>query len=163
MPLELQIIRASEFVRLGAHGEFDPAASKTALAELASACHRRGVKQALLDVRALQPGPVPVFSPADLSALVNTFHEIGFTKEHRLAVLYRSDPHRRARMFAFISTIRGWNVRAFQDFEEAFAWLSGGKSGEFTTLLTAKKPGKSIPVAPPKRPVRHANVRMQVR
>jgi hypothetical protein len=163
MPLELQIIRASEFVRLGAHGQFDVASSKAALTELAAACHKRGIKQALMDLRALQPGPVPVFSPADLSTLVNTFHEIGFTKAHRLAVLYRSDPHRRARMFAFIGTIRGWNVRAFHDFEEALAWLAGGKSGELSELAAAKKRSKALPVRLAQQPTRPTDVRLRVR
>jgi hypothetical protein len=35
--MELQIIRAHEFVRLGAHGQFDLPTSKTVLAELAKA------------------------------------------------------------------------------------------------------------------------------
>ena len=117
MPLELQIIRAHEFVRLGAHGHFDLAASKAALAEMAAACRKRGIHQALLDLRALHPGPKPVFSPADLIELVNTFREVGFTHEQRLAILYHSDPHHRARLFAFLSIVRGWNVQAFGDFE----------------------------------------------
>jgi len=56
--------------------------------------------------------------------LVNTFHEIGFTRDHRLAILHSGDPHRRARTFAFLSRIRGWMVQAFRDFEEAIYWLS---------------------------------------
>ena len=51
MPQELQIIRASEFVRMGAHGHFDLAASKAALAELAAACRKRGIHQAMMDLR----------------------------------------------------------------------------------------------------------------
>jgi len=130
MPLELQIIRAAEFVRLGAEGYFDLAASKAALAKLAGACRKRGIDRALMDLRDLQPGPKPVFSPADLVTLVNTFREIGFTKRQRLAVLYRTDPHRRARLFAFVGTMRGWNVQAFDDFEESLHWLSGGPEEE---------------------------------
>ena len=126
MSLELQIIRASEFVRLGAHGHFDLAASKAALAELARACRKRGIDRALMDLRALQPKPKPVFSREDLIALVNTFCEIGFTRQQRLAVLYHSDPHHRARLFAFLSTLRGWTVRVFDDFEKALSWLSSG-------------------------------------
>ncbi len=97
MPIELQIIRAQEFVRLGAHGHFDLKVSKTVLAQLARACCKRGIGQALLDLRALHPGPKPVFSPNDLVTLVNTFREVGFTHKQRLAVLYSSDPHHRAR------------------------------------------------------------------
>jgi hypothetical protein len=130
MPLQLQIIRAHEFIRVGAHGRFDVAASRAALAELARACRKRGVHQAVLDLRALKPGPVPVFKPTDLVTLVSTFHAIGFTKKHRLAVLYSADPHRRARLFAFISRMRGWNVGAFQNFEEALAWLADNEPAD---------------------------------
>ncbi len=124
MPLKLEIIRASEFVRVGPEGHFDLAASKAALSTVAKACRKRGIQHAVLDLRALQPGPKPVFSPADLLELVTTFPNVGFTRQLRLAILYRSDPHKRARLFAFLSTMHGWNVRAFGDFEEALHWLS---------------------------------------
>jgi len=124
MPLELQIIRAHEFIRLGAQGHFDLAASKIALAELAHACRERGICQAMMDLRALRPGPKPEFSPADVAALVSTFQEVGFTQKDRLAVLYHSDPHKRARLFAFLGTMHGWSVRAFGDFADALTWLS---------------------------------------
>src|SRR5277367_957846 len=104
MPTELHVIRASDFIRLGARGEFDLSASKVVLAELACACRKRGIDRAMLDLRALQPKPTPVFSPTDLAKLINTFREIGFTHRQRLAVLYSADPHHRARMFAFIGT-----------------------------------------------------------
>ncbi len=125
MPIDLEIIRAREFIRLGARGRIDLKASKLVLAELAGACRKRGINQAMLDLRALPaPGPKPVFSEQDLVSLVNTFHEIGFTKRQRLAVLYHSDPHRRAPMLTFIAKQRGWNVQAFKNFEDALIWLS---------------------------------------
>jgi hypothetical protein len=127
MPLELQIIRAAEFIRIGAEGHFDLAASKAALAEMASACRKRDINQALLDLRDLRPGPTPLYTPADLVELVNTFPEVGFTHQHRLAILYQSDPHKRARLFAFVSTLHGWSVQAFGDFEDALLWLSRGQ------------------------------------
>jgi hypothetical protein len=123
MPLELQLIKASDFIRLGAEGQFDLATSKVVLAELAGACRKRGINRAMLDLRALHPGPTPVFSPTDLAHLVNTFREMGFTHDQKLAVLYGSDPHHRAKMFAFIGTLRGWHVAAFGSFEEAMGWL----------------------------------------
>jgi hypothetical protein len=127
MPQELQIIRASEFIRFNAHGHFDLAASKVALAEVARACRKRGIAHAMMDLRALHPGPKPVFSPADLAELVNSFRAVGFTRQERLAILYGSDPHRRARLFAFLSTMHGYAVRAFGDFESALLWLSSGQ------------------------------------
>lgn len=134
--MELQVIRAQEFIRLGATGHFDLAASKAVLAQLAAACWKRDINQALLDLRALHPGPTPVFSPNDLVRLVNTFREVGFTHKQRLAILYGSDPHHRARLFAFIAKLRGWKVQAFDDFEKAFIWLSGDEEPHPETELT---------------------------
>jgi len=103
MPIELQIIRAQEFIRLGAPGHIDVEASKAVLAQLAAACCKRGIHQALLDVRMVAiAGEKPVFTPKDLVTLVNTFDEAGFTPQDRVAVLYRSDPHRRVRLFSLL-------------------------------------------------------------
>jgi hypothetical protein len=124
MPLELQLIRASEFVRLGPDDHLNFEASKEALQLLARACWKRGLDRAMLDLRALPVPPKPIFSPSQLAALVDTFREAGFTKHHRLAVLYRADVHGGARMFAWISRMQGWQVQAFGEFDEALLWLS---------------------------------------
>lgn len=124
MPLELQIIRAAEFVRLGALGELDFQKSKQALASLASACRKRCLDRALLDVRELPVPDRPRFTVAELAALVGTFRGAGFGPRQRLAVLYKTDPHRGARRFAFIGRLKGWQVRAFASFDEALLWLS---------------------------------------
>src|SRR5882757_5222142 len=111
MPLELQVIRASEFVRLDPDEHLDFAASKQALQTLAQACKKRGLDRALLDLRALPVPTTPLFTPTQLAALIGTFREAGFGRHQRLAVLYRSDPHGGARTFAFIGRIQGWQVR----------------------------------------------------
>ena len=49
----------------------------------------------------------------------------------RLAVLYRSDPHRRARLFAFIANLRGWSVQPFDNYEAALTWLSGDAGRQY--------------------------------
>jgi hypothetical protein len=59
---------------------------------------------------------------------VNVFREIGFTQSLRLAILHAADRYQRARLFAFISRMKGWNVRAFGDFEQAMHWLSSDQS-----------------------------------
>ena len=147
MPIELQIIRAQEFIRVGAHGHFDLEASKAVLAQLASACRKRGIHQALLDVRALVPGQKPVFSPQDLMTLVKTFDEVGFNRLDRVAVLYTSDPHHRAHLFSFVATVHGWQVQAFNNFEKAIYWLSaaGSKSAGGAEAELPPQP-KRIPV-----------------
>ena len=157
MPLELQIIRATEFVQLGAQGHFDLAASKEALASLAAACRKRGINMALLDLRELRPGPKPMFTPADLVALVRTFPEVGFGRQQRLAILYQSDPHKRARLFAFLSSMHGWKVQAFGDFEKAMLWLSKGqRPAKFPQRATE---GKLIPIRVQKsKPLQKASI-----
>jgi len=130
MPLELQLIRASEFIRLNAKGHFDLETSKLALAKIARACRKRGIARAMLDLRELHPLPQPRLTRADLVALVNTFHCLGFSKAHRLALLYSFDPHGRARLFAWITSMHGWQVRSFANFEDAMLWLSQQETEE---------------------------------
>src|SRR5262245_50184477 len=127
MPTELQIISASEFIRLDPQRHLDFESSKEALRVLAVACRLRGIDRAMLDLRGLPTPARRLFTTAQLAALVDTFREAGFSRQQRLAVLYRRDPHGGARMFAFIGFMRGWQVRAFSEFEPAFAWLSEAK------------------------------------
>lgn len=124
MPVELQVIRASEFIRLDPSSQLDFEASRDALRHLAQACHTRGVDSALLDLRKLPVPPKPHFTPAELAALVTAFRDAGFSRQQRLAIMYRKDIHGGVRNFAFISRMRGMNVQAFNDFEEALNWLS---------------------------------------
>ena len=130
MPLELQLIRAGEFVRLNAEGNFDLDTSKLALAKIARACRKRRVGRAILDLRELHPLPQPRLTRSDLIALVDTFHRLGFSKKHRLALLYSRDPHGRARLFSWITSMHGWQVRSFTNFEEAMFWISDEQSGD---------------------------------
>jgi hypothetical protein len=145
MPLELQLIRASEFVRMGADEHLDFEASKRALQQLAQACRKRGLERALLDLRGLPVPDKPRFTPSQLAALIDTFRAAGFGRQQKLAVLYRTDPHGGVRTFAFIGRIKGWQVRAFDDFEAAFTWLSEA------TLYERTRRGQGIPVPVTKR------------
>jgi hypothetical protein len=143
MPLELQVIRAAEFVRIGPQGRLDLKTSKKTLAMLARACRKRGLDRALLDMRSLPVPAKPLFTSAELGELVGTFHEVGFGTRQSLAVLYRSDPHHGARTFAFISRMRGWRVRAFEDFESALLWLSAAE-----TKKRSRPARQRIPIQP---------------
>lgn len=130
MPVELQVIRANEFIRLDPSAHLDLEASRATLRSLAHACRTRGIDSALLDLRKLPIPPKPHFTPAELAALVTVFRDTGFSSEQRLAILYRSDIHGGVRNFAFISRMRGMNVQAFTDFEQALNWLSEGQQEE---------------------------------
>jgi hypothetical protein len=151
MPLELQVIHASEFIRVGAHGRLDVATSREILTQLAGACRRRGIERALLDLRDVHPGLVPMLSRDDLASLVSTFCSSGFSPRLRLVLLYSADPHHRARMFALMSVLHGWNVKASENFEEALHWLSEESDPE-----VQQEPGeKEVPVRLRPEPAKH--------
>jgi hypothetical protein len=134
--MELQIIRAADFIRLGPRGRIDLETSRGFLRELASACRRRGISRALVDIRDIIPGPKPRLSPRELASLVNCFKEMGFCESDRLAVLYEKDPHHGARIFAFIGELQGWNVKAFHDFEQAVSWLFEGDENDESARMS---------------------------
>ncbi len=118
--MELHVIRIREFVRLDAHGQLDLAESHAVLSRLAQMCRKRGLDCALLDGRDIQAE----LTPDEIAALVRDLAEMGFTRNQRLALLHKGDPHRRAALFALIAKLRGWKIRAFGNFEEALDWLS---------------------------------------
>jgi hypothetical protein len=120
MPLELQLIRAREFIRVGPRGKIDLTASRSILESLAAACRKRGIERALLDLRDVWSD----FGPEELAHCVEMFHRIGFPHVKRLALLHSGDPHRRVRLLALIGSLRGWAIRAFADFEGALDWLA---------------------------------------
>jgi len=118
--LEVQLIRAREFIRVGPQGHLDLGRSRAILCKLTAACRKRGIRRALLDVRDLRSN----FGPEELSELIRMFKDIGLPHVRRLALLHSGDPARRVRTLAMIASLRGWEVRAFGDFESAFAWLA---------------------------------------
>ncbi len=142
MPIDLQIIRANEFICLDTDELLDFEASKQLLRGLAFACRKRGLERAMIDLRSL-PVPVrPHFTLAQIAALVGTFREAGFTRKQRLAILYSHDVHRGIRNFAFFSKMRGLQVHPFLDFETAVYWLSEGMEDP-----SEMQPGTPIPIA----------------
>src|SRR5215469_10572753 len=127
MPIALHIFRANEFIRLDATEHLDFEASKHVLESLAFACRKRGLDCAMLDVRTVPVPAKPAFTEKELAALIGAFRDAGFSRRHRLAVLYRHDVHGGIRTFAFLSKMRGLQVHAFNDFEKALEWLSEGQ------------------------------------
>lgn len=130
MPITLEIIRASEFIRMDATEHLDFEASKNVLEALALACRKRGLDRAMLDLRAI-PIPIkPQFTAMQLAELVGAFRDAGFSRRNRLAVLFRKDVHGGVRTFALLSKLRGLQVEGFDDFERALQWLSEGVTEE---------------------------------
>jgi hypothetical protein len=119
MPYNLHIIKTSDFVRLSAKGSPDLQESFKVLSEIARTCIERGINCALLDVRDLYSQ----LSVNDLYWLAHAFHDMGFRKHHCLAVLHRYGAER-AEIFATFAADEGWNVRGFENYEEAIEWFT---------------------------------------
>src|SRR5579872_6045479 len=130
MPLNLQIIRTSDFIRHNSQGEYDQEETRAVLCKVAKACIESGIDCALIDVRDARSD----MKLDDVYELVLSFKEMGFQKKHRLAILYRSSgsehveffamrPGERAEFFARCAAEKGWNVRAFDDYGQAMEWF----------------------------------------
>ena len=122
MPHELHVIKAGDFIHSGPHGALDLKASVGVLRSLASALVSRNVDKAILDVRKMRIEP-PV-SYTQLYQLARAFQEAGFGPRHRVAVVVSPDRYDKAEFFAMCAAGRGWNAYAFDDFEDAFEWLT---------------------------------------
>jgi extradiol dioxygenase family protein len=120
MPCTLQIVRTADFVKLDAQGHLDVKQSHDVLAAVAKRCVELEIDCALLDVRDLEGG----LKIEDMHTLAKAFHEMGFRERHRLTVLHSYNAGEHATMFAMFASDRGWNVRAFVEFEEAIEWFS---------------------------------------
>ena len=142
MPLELQIIRASEFVRVNASEQLDFEASVKALQMLALACRMRGLNSAIVDLRGMPVPSKPQFTTKQLAGLVSAFRQAGFSRHERLAILYSVDVYGGTRTFAFLSRLSGLQVQAFAEFERAFEWISEDRESNLES-----RPGEiAIPV-----------------
>jgi hypothetical protein len=132
MSFDLQVIRTEDFLRFGGNEKgLEPRESRAALERIARACIERGIDSALIDVRDMESD----LTPADLYRLVSAFRQMGFKEQHRLAVLHRTragekvkffsmSPPERAEFFAQAAADAGWNVRAFDNYEDAVAWFN---------------------------------------
>lgn len=102
MPLELQIIRAREFVRLGAEGKFDFAGTHAVLKTLADACRKRGIKRAMVDVRESSSN----LTPNELAALVNAAREWAYDRTSHIGKLDQGLDE---------AKVQGWTVVSMKD------------------------------------------------
>jgi hypothetical protein len=126
MSYNLQIVQPCDFVRLDASGRLDLAESKKVLADVARACVERGIGLALLDVRDLYTD----LRLADVYSLSRAFREMGFRRTDRLAILHRYNSAEKADFFAMCAADGGWDVRAFEDFEQAMEWFGTPRAAD---------------------------------
>jgi hypothetical protein len=123
MPIEFDVIRASDFVCFDADEHLDFEESKRVLRELAVACRKRGLARAMVDLRDLPVPEKPRFTDAELASLIDAFCAASFSHRQRLAVLYRQDVHGTIRNFTAIGRKKGLQIQAFDKLDNAMHWL----------------------------------------
>lgn len=122
MPQELHVIKAGDFIRSTGEGSIDFETSRQVLTSLAEALVGRRVEKAILDIRRIYGNPPATYT--QLYHLARAFREAGFDERHKLAVLVSPDRQDKAEFFAICASGRGWNAWAFDQFEDAFEWLT---------------------------------------
>ena len=121
MTYDVHVIPIAEFLRTNVSGIVDVEASRQLLKDLVIAAARKHVDRILLDGR----HATARVSTADIWLFARDLGALG-VRDHRIAFLLRlpdSDFDRGA-FLEMCAANRGYDLRVFHDFEEAFTWLT---------------------------------------
>lgn len=104
-------------------GRIDLERTRAVLAAIVRECAARNTYRVMIDARGNPTG----LSTADIVEIVDDAARIGFRPAHRVAILrVRPEALQRAKYISTLANIRGLAVRAFDDYEEALAFLNAG-------------------------------------
>jgi hypothetical protein len=120
MDLNIRLIHSRDFIRTTPEGDLDLAMSKEIILRLAVENARPGQYDILIDIR----GTTKRLSHFDVAKLVQVMIDHRESFRSRLAILI--EPGERfddAKFMELYAGNRGFQVRAFNDFEEAMDWL----------------------------------------
>jgi hypothetical protein len=121
MAYDLRVIPISEFMRTNLSGEIDLKASREMLSTLMAICEREKIDRILIDSREANSQSTAV----DVWTLAGDLGSLGVSRGHRVAILNRpKDDFDRGAFLELCATNRGYQLKAFRDFEAAFAWLT---------------------------------------
>ena len=120
MPIDLKIVPAREFIRTKANGEFDLEGTKELFLSVFSKMKDANVSEVIMDVRDASTK----MTAFDIYELLSVLDHVGSWSSWKIAIVNRpKDDFDRAKFFELCAQNRGYQVGAFQDFEEAVAWL----------------------------------------
>ena len=120
MPYNLKIVPSREFIRTNANGEFDLEGTKELFLSVFSKMKDIEASEVVLDVREAYSK----MTAFDLYQLLSILDRVGNKESWKIAIVYRpKDDFDRAKFFELCAQNRGYQVGAFQIFEEAVAWL----------------------------------------
>ena len=121
MSYDMRVIPISEFLRTDVSGEIDLQASRAILKQLLDSCASHNIHHILIDTREASSRA----STVDVWSLANDLGSLGMGTEDRIAILNRpKDDFDRGAFLELCATNRGYQLRAFRDFESAFTWLT---------------------------------------
>ncbi len=125
MAYDVRVIPIREFIKTDITGDVDMSASRKMLSELMAVCKRENMSRILIDCREAS-------SPAttlDVWTLARDLGSLGVTYEDRVALLNRpKDSFDRGAFLEVCATNRGYQIKAFREFEQAFSWLTSEDS-----------------------------------
>jgi hypothetical protein len=119
MPTYIRLIRAPEFLKATAEGDYDLNESRQLLLGLASALPTPEDVDVLIDMREVSSR----LTLPSLYELAREFTDLRIAANRRTAVLVPADRYDDAEFFAISAGGMGRRVRAFTSFEDAFDWL----------------------------------------
>ena len=119
---DIRIVPVREFLQSDVRtGTIDLERTRRLLAAIVRESTQRGTYRVMIDARGNPTG----LSTPDIFELVAGAAALGFTPRHRVAILrVRPEALQRAKYIAALASSKGLNVRAFDDFEAALAFLN---------------------------------------
>ena len=127
MTYDVRVIPIREFLKTDVTGELDVAATREMLSKLMAACKREKITRILIDCREASTHS----TVTEVWTLARDLGDLGVTRDNRVAVLNRpKDSFDRGAFLELCATNRGYHLRAFREFEGAFAWLTSEQPSE---------------------------------
>jgi hypothetical protein len=128
MAYDIRLIHLKDFLRTNVQGVIDLDSTKALFKEIATASAKHSNHHILMDVRDIPAGGQ--LSAADVWEIASSLEECGIGRHNRIAILNApKDNFDRAAFLETCAANRGFNIRAFRDFEKALHWLAGDWTG----------------------------------
>ena len=120
MPIDVKIVPAREFIRTKANGVFDLEKTRELFLTVFSKMKEAQASEVVIDCREATTN----MTASDINELLSVLNHVGSWSTWRIAIVYRpKDDWDRAKFFELGARNKGYRVGAYQEFEEALAWL----------------------------------------
>jgi len=130
---KVRIIPIREFLKTNVSGEVDLDVSRQLLKELMAVCAQEDIDRVLIDGREAHSH----VNAVEVWTLAQEMDSLGVSRTHRVAVVAQpKDDFDRTAFFELCATNRGYQLKAFREFEAAMTWLAGEQ--EYNGSITAQ-------------------------